>query len=79
MNNEDKIERARQKQLDKYLDSLEYSDMELSNCCGEPICEDSSICCGCKENCVSRSDEAESQRDDWADAKYEEMRERRNE
>ena len=66
----------RDRQLAKYLDDYDGS---LSNCCDAPMCEDSDICCECREHCVSHDDEKEMARDDAADAKYEQMREERHE
>lgn len=77
MNNDDGLERARERQLRKYLDGLEESeDMELSNCCNAQICQDSDICCDCKEHCTTKAQEAELSRDDYYDQKMEEERER---
>ena len=80
MSDEEAIERARDKQLDKYLDEQEGNE-EVSNCCGEPICGESDICCGCKEHCVPTSfaefaaDEEEAAMCDRADAERELARE----
>ena len=68
----------RDKQTNKYLDSLEEAEEDqLSNCCYAPMCENSDICCECKEHCVTVAEEKESAYDDAMDQKYEEMKDER--
>ena len=64
----------RDKQLHKYL---EDNIGEMSNCCNAPICEESDVCCECKEHCVTNDDYEEMSRDDIGDQKMEEAKDRR--
>ena len=65
----------RDRQLHKYL---EENTGEMSNCCDAPICEESDVCCECKEHCVTNNDAKEMARDDYGDQKMEEARDGRD-
>ena len=41
----------RDRQTNKYLEEQEGNEA-VSNCCGSPICEESDVCCDCKEMCA---------------------------
>ena len=45
------------RQLDRHYREQELSE-EVSNCCGEPVYEDTDICSSCKDHCkvVTRED-----------------------
>ena len=55
MFNEDEY---RDRQLNKYLDQQDLENEEVSNCCGSNICDESDICCDCRDHCtvISKAD-----------------------
>ena len=69
----------RDKQLNKYLDEQDMNE-PVSNCCGAPVCEESDICCECKEHCdvidvgEYMYQEKLAHDEDVGDQKYEEQR-----
>lgn len=66
-------------QLNKYLDEQDYLE-EVSPCCGANICDETDICCDCREHCnaITRGDYIFNQMaalvEDIRDVKYEESR-----
>ena len=75
MNNFD-VDSYMDRQLDKHLAQQEMDEV-VSNCCGEPIEEDTDICSGCGEHCSEQAmgeymyDMREAYECDQADAQRE--------
>ena len=69
-----KLQRIQDARLNKYLDEI---DGELSECCDAPMCQESGICCECKEPSETHTEAFESAQDDYFDQKYEQEKEAR--